>query len=161
MGDATGSVSVSANNNVEGSSDEVCKTCNYPASDTAGLLGLSRDTWVKVALWLVPIIFASGAAYVSIANAEKRIKSNEQVIKTFGEKQNEMYTFQKVQDAKLDGIKEAQDAKLQVIKESQGALKQEIKGVKDRLDDQTNDLTLIKAKLGVRTVVVERRQDGD
>ena len=109
-----------------------------------GALGITRDTWAKVIIWFIPVIFACGTLFYSFRNMDDRVGENTGAIKMFSEKQSQMYTEQQVHVFKLDAIQT-----------EQAELKKDIEEVDNKLDDQKGDLAAIKAKLGVK----ERRED--
>lgn len=116
---------------------------NYPAaifSVPPGPLGLSRDTWAKLVIWFLPIIFASGALFFSFQNMDTRVNENSDSLKKVQMNQSETKVTQRVQAIKLDSIQEVQ-----------AELKEEVQKVDTKLDGQKDDLTAIKAKLGVRS----------
>jgi len=138
MSDATGSVQVPANHqqDITGVTD----VSGYRAPlESQGPFGLSRDTWAKLVLWFIPIIFASGALFFSFKNMDMRVEENSAAIKTVGDQQHEIKSEQKLQASKLD-----------TIKEEQAKLNGKVEKVDGKLDDQKDDLAAIKAKLGVR-----------
>jgi hypothetical protein len=142
VSEATGSVTVESQAAVRG--DEVtgvhvpCGKCQYEKPPT-GPLGLSRDIWVHIFLWLIPIIFAAGMLFLSIKNMEFRVDENADTIERFGDQQQQIHTEQKVHANKLDTIQAVQ-----------AEMKVDVQKVDDKLDDQKDDLAAIKAKLGVR-----------
>jgi len=104
-----------------------------------GPLGLSRDTWAKLVIWFIPIIFASGTLFYSFQNMDSRVDKNADNIQRFSDRQQSMSTKQSVQANTLDSIEEVQ-----------GELKARIETVNDKLDSQKGDLISIKTKLKIR-----------
>jgi|GEM_PF-5635606 len=118
---------------------EHCTSCNYlPPKNDKGPLGLSRDTWAKLIVWFIPIVFASGALFFSFQNMNVRVSRNSDGIQRIGDQQQEMHTDQSVHETKLDTIKEVQ-----------GELKENVKKLGDKIDDQKDDLSAIREKMNI------------
>lgn len=139
MSDATGSISVPMGTapSSRKKTKSTCE-CKYPEDVLAGPMGVSRDTWAKVLLWLVPIIFSSGAFFYSYKNTDMQVKKNEKSLFELSSKQQSIYTEQRVQANTLG-----------TIKGEQKDMKRKVDSVDGKLDDQKDDLALIKAKLRI------------
>lgn len=104
-----------------------------------GTMGISRDTWAKVLIWFIPVVFACGTIFYSFCDMDDRVGENTGAIKMFSDKQSQMYTEQQVHVFKLDAIQT-----------DQSEIKNDIESVDGKLDKQSDDLSAIKAKLGVK-----------
>ncbi len=119
------------------------RVTEYPryryAREKASGSSLSRDTWVKLIIWITPIIFAAGALYYSIGSMADRVKGVEGSLSAVKEAQSETMAEQRVFNVQI-----------QAIREDQAHTKIQIEKVDEKIDSQKDDLSAIKAKLGIR-----------
>ncbi len=101
--------------------------------------GLSKDMWVKLITWVTPIIFAAGALYYSIGSMTERVKDAEASVSTVKEIQNGVRSEQRVLSVQM-----------QAIRENQAEVDAKLDKVVEKMDAQKDDLSAIKAKLGIR-----------
>jgi ATP-dependent Zn protease len=100
---------------------------------------LSRDTWVRIVLWFVPIIFTAGMLFYFVQDLSANDIKHEKNIEKMDERQQKVSSEQQLVKFKLD-----------VVSEKQSEIVKDIKKIDEKLDDQKDDLTAIKVKLGVR-----------
>lgn len=106
--------------------------------------------WMKVVTSVVPIIFACGAFYKSIDNIDRRVEENRKSMVGIGEKQNKIYSEQKVMKSKVDRIDRKFDEESKWQRDSHAS-------IDGKLFEQSKDLAVIKVRLGVR----ERRSSSE
>ncbi len=100
---------------------------------------MSKDIWIKIITWATPIVFAAGALYYSIGSMADRVKGVEGALSKVKDAQGEVRTEQKVLNVQMNAMRE-----------EQSRAKIKIDQVDEKLDGQKDDLTAIKAKLGIR-----------
>jgi len=93
---------------------------------------ITREMWLRVLLWFVPIVFASGALFFSIQNMDSRIEEQDSKIEVLGREAADLSAEQRVLDARMMAI-EAGQRKLM-----------------DKMDKVVDDLGAIREKLGAR-----------
>lgn len=111
----------------------------YPESGSMGPLGISRDTWARVLMWFLPIVFASGALYVSVKNTDMQVEQNATSLQTLNSQSASTKNSQEIIRMKVDSLVNAQKE-----------IKANMAGMDNKLDALSNDLSAIKGKLGVR-----------
>lgn len=112
--------------------------------------GLSKDTWVRIALWFIPLIFTAGMFFYFVQDLSANDAKHDKVIDKIEEKQQGNVVEQELIKFKIDAMSKKQT---EVVND--------VKKIDEKLDDQKDDLTAIKVKLGVRSRRSSARSDDD
>lgn len=100
--------------------------------------GVSKDTWIKIIIWFVPMIFMAGTIFAAFNHTSDRVDDHEQAIDKMSDKQQTIHEEQRIIKADIEAVKEGQ--KIQGKK---------LDVVDDQLRQQDVDLAVIREKLRV------------
>jgi hypothetical protein len=88
--------------------------------------------WLRVLLWFVPIVFASGALFFSVQNMDSRIEEQDTKIESLNKTSADLSAEQRVLDARMTAIEAGQRALM------------------GKMDKVVDDLGAIRERLGER-----------
>lgn len=100
--------------------------------------GVTRDTWVRIVIWVIPLIFMSGALYFNIQSTAQRQDAVEEQVKLVSERVNAMASDARVLQETVSALRSAGDR----IPPQLDALKEQLSGLR-------SDLAAIREKLGI------------
>lgn len=93
---------------------------------------ITKEMWLRVLLWFVPIVFASGALFFSVQNMDSRIEEQDSKIEDLSKASTDLSAEQRVLDARMTAIEEGQ------------------RKLMNKMDKVVDDLGAIREKLGAR-----------
>jgi uncharacterized coiled-coil protein SlyX len=102
-------------------------------------MGLTRDTWVKIIIWLAPMIFMAGTLYVSLTSTMARQDDMEDQMRALTDRTNTMAVDQRV------------------LQEHVAALRLSTDRVQDQLDKMQEQLSSLKSD----TAAIRQKLSGD
>jgi len=100
--------------------------------------GVTRDTWVRIVIWVIPLIFMAGALYFNIQSTAQRQDALEEQVKMVSERVNGMASDARVLQETVGALRSAGDR----IPPQLDALKEQLSGLR-------SDLAAIREKLGI------------
>lgn len=136
MAEPTGSISINEHDIRDGN----CTGCNYDPVDEKGPLGLSRDTWVKLVIWFLPMVFFAGGIYFNYVSLSEKVVDNSEDIRGVW-----------WANSKIEKIQIKQESNIEKIRESQNEVKQSIKEIDSKLDAHGNVLSALKVRFNLKT----------
>jgi hypothetical protein len=100
---------------------------------------ISRESWVRIVLWVIPIIFTAGALYVSVQSMTQRQDEQESVLRAEMDRRARLESEQRVMQSTVQGMSE-----------QQGRLVIKVEAIDDKLNEQKSQLSAIGERLGAR-----------
>lgn len=102
---------------------------------------ISRDSWVRIILWVIPIIFTAGALYVSVQALGARQDDQEARLKA-----------EEAKSARIEADVRIMQSTVQAISAQQDRLVGRVEAINDKLNDLKATLGAIGERVGARPV---------
>lgn len=100
---------------------------------------ISKESWVRIILWIIPIIFTAGALYVSVQSMTQRQDEQESVLRAEVERRSKLEAEQRIMQSTVQGMSVQQDK-----------LVGKVEAIDDKLNEQKSQLSAIGERLGAR-----------
>jgi hypothetical protein len=100
---------------------------------------LSRDSWVRIFLWIVPIVFTAGSLFVSVKSMTQRQDEQEQTLREQDQRMTRIETDQRIMQSTV-----------QAMSAQQEKLVGRVEAIVDKLNEQHAALSAIGERIGAR-----------
>lgn len=100
---------------------------------------ISRDSWVRIVLWIIPIIFTAGALFVSVKGIDARQDAQDAALRAAIE-----------HGTKLEADQKVMQSAVQVMTNQQEKLVNKVEVIDDKLNEQRSQLSAIGERMGLR-----------
>lgn len=148
MGEPTGSISVQPGAAIAGAEPiasapqgtHECTGCRYEEKIDKGPLGLTRDTWAKLIIWFIPMVFFAGGTFVSMRNLTEKVGDHGDAIENVRSAQTDVEKTQVQHEATISAIQETQ-------KELKGS----VKAIDNKLDNHGKILSAMEVRFKLDT----------
>lgn len=105
----------------------------YPPQSSAGL---SRDTLVRIVIWVIPLIFMAGTLYISIQTTMARQEAQEERLRQVSDRVTTMASDQRVLQEHIAALRTAGDRiqpQFDELREQLIALRTDIAAIREKL----------------------------
>jgi hypothetical protein len=100
--------------------------------------GVSRDTWVRVMIWVIPLIFMAGTLYFNVQTTAQRQDSVEEQVRVVSDRLNSMASDARVLQEHVTALRLSGDR-----------IQPQLDGLKEQMSGLKQDLAAIREKLGI------------
>jgi hypothetical protein len=100
--------------------------------------GLTRDTWVRIIIWVVPLIFMAGTLYFNLQTTVARQEALEERVRLISDRVSAMASDARVLQEHVMALRAAGDR-----------IQPQLDGLREQLSGLRSDLAAIREKLGI------------
>jgi heme/copper-type cytochrome/quinol oxidase subunit 2 len=100
---------------------------------------ISRDSWIRIVMWVIPIIFTAGALFVSVKSMTQRQDEQEAALRAEVERRTRLESEQRIMQSTVH-----------VMSGQQERLVTKVEVIDEKLNEQKSQLSAIGERIGVR-----------
>lgn len=100
--------------------------------------GLTRDTWVRIIIWIVPLVFMAGTLYFNLQATVARQDALEDQVRLVSDRVSAMASDARVMQEHVTALRLAGDR-----------IQPQLDGLREQLSGLRSDLAAIREKLGI------------
>ncbi len=100
---------------------------------------ISKDSWVRIIMWVIPIIFTAGALFVSVKTMTQRQDDQDAALRAEVERSTKLESEQRIMQSTIQAISIQQDR-----------IVTKVEVIDDKLNEQKSQLSAIGERIGVR-----------
>lgn len=101
---------------------------------------ISKDSWVRIVMWIIPIIFTAGALFVSVRSMTQRQDDQEAALRAEIDRSTKIESDQKIMQSAV-----------QVMTVQQDRLVTKVEAIDDKINEQRSQLSAIGERIGIRS----------
>jgi heme/copper-type cytochrome/quinol oxidase subunit 2 len=100
---------------------------------------ISKDSWVRIVMWIIPIIFTAGALFVSVKTMTQRQDDQESALRVEMDRSTKLESEQRIMQSTVQAISQQQDR-----------IVNKVEVIDDKMNEQRSQLSAIGERIGVR-----------
>jgi outer membrane murein-binding lipoprotein Lpp len=109
-----------------------------PPPPAEAIAGFSRDTWVRMVIWILPLVFIAGTLYFNLQSSMARQDAMDAQVRALSDRVAGLASDQRVLQEHVQALRLNGDR-----------IQPQLDGLKDQLNELRLDLGAIREKLGI------------